>query len=150
MAHKQPQGGTALEPRPLNNAQRKALSEIVDKRLGAKVDSTREQERDLERGIIMKLVKRFKVDAIQNQIDKLEKDIKNLKDMRDDLGFSQDYDGGFRVTGGEAQKLLEAEVKDGSVTIRRLEDTRDALKQHIWLAQSVEEARQVVQQIDGL
>ena len=142
--------GVVAEPRPLNNAQRKALADIVEKRLGTKVDQAREREHALEQQIVGKLVKRFKVDAIQNQMEKLEQDIANLKKLRDDLGFERGYAGEFTVTGGEAKKLLETEVKELSLAIRRLEDLRDVLKQGLWLAETVEEARKVIQQVEGL
>lgn len=142
--------GVVTEPRPLNNAQRKALAEIVEKRLGTKADQAREREHALEQQIVGKLVKRFKVDAMQSQIEKLEQDIANLKKLRNDLGFETGYAGEFSVTGGEAKQLLETEVKEHSLAIRQLEDLRDVLKQGVWLAETVEEARKVIQQVEGL
>lgn len=142
--------GVVTETRLLNNAQRKALAEIVEKRLGSKATAAREREQALEEEIVGKLVRRFKVDAIQNQIVKLGKEIKQLERLRDDLGFSVAYGDELRITGGEAKKLLEAEVKGNSLAIRQLEDARDVLKQGIWLAETVEEARKVIQQVEGL
>lgn len=142
--------GDVVAPRALNNAQRKALAEIVEKRLGSKADRAREREQDLEKEIVGKLVQRFKVDSIQSQIQKFEQDIEHLKKLRTDLGFDTGYLGEFTVTGGQAKKLLEQEVKEHSVAIRRLEDTRDVLKQAIWLAETVEQARTVIQQVETL
>lgn len=142
--------GVIVEKRLLNNAQRKALSDIIERRLGSKTERAREKERELESEIIAKLVKRFKVDAIQNQIEKLNKDIKNLEKMRDDLGFEKEYDGTFRIMSGEPKKLLEAEVKENSLAIRNLEDRQDILTQSIWLAETADEAKQLIQELERL
>ena len=142
--------GTVIQPRLLNNAQRKALAAIIEKRLETKLQLAREQEKELEQQIVWKLAKRFKADAIQSQITKLEDDISNLKKMRDELGFELEYGGDFKITGGEAQKLLEAEIKEHSVSIRAIENRRDILTQGVWLAETVEEARNAIQEIEQL
>ncbi len=142
--------GTVVTPRTLNNAQRKALAAIVDKRLGTAAERAREREQELEREVVVRLVKRFKVDAIQSQLEKLEKDSANLKRLRAELGFDVRYGDELEITGGEAKKLLEAEVKGNSLAIRRIEDQRDALTQAIWLADTVDEARRVIQQVETL
>lgn len=148
MTKTDPLEGVVVTPRALNNAQRKALAAIVEKRLGTTAERAREHEQELEREVVARLVKRFKVDAIQSQLEKLEKDSANLKRLREDLGFECRFGDQLEITGGEAKKLLEAEVKGNSLAIRRIEDQRDALIQAIWLADTADEARRVVQQVE--
>lgn len=136
--------------RPLNNAQRKALSDSVEKRLNSKADAARQKEQQLEREIVGKLAARFKVDAANARIKVLEAEIKSLKDAREQLGFQQGYDNEIRIIGGDAKKLLEAEVREHSFSLRTIEDRREAIKQAIWLAETADEARTLITEIDEL
>ena len=142
--------GQVITDRPLNNAQRKALADIVEKRLGTKATAAREAERELEQKLTREIATRFQVDSIQAEIDKHEAQIENLKQARRSLGFKVGYDEQLEIVDGKVRRLLESGVQANSLTIRALEDKQDELQQGIWLAQTVEEAKAVVQQIEQL
>lgn len=128
----------------LNNAQRKAIVEIVGKRFAARVDAARQAEEQLERQITQELGKKFGLSAIGAEIERLEKQIKNLRERREELGFDTRYSGDWYIKGGRAKALLEAKVKNRSLAVQRINELQTRTEQQIWLAQTVAEADEIL------
>ena len=139
-----------LKPlRPLNNAQRKALADIVERRVERKTKIARQEEHGLTRRITLTIVKRLKADSIQTRIEVLRKEIESLEKARSELGFYCHRGGELTIRGGQARQMLEEQVHENSLTLRSLEEMRDGLKQAIWLAETTDEARAVVSNVDS-
>lgn len=131
----------------LNNAQRKAIVEIVGKRFAARVDAARQAEEQLERKITQELAKKFGLQAINDQVANLTKQLENLKERRDELGFDDRYNSGQKewyIRGGRAKALLEAKVKNRSLAVQRINELQTRTEQQIWLAQTVAEADEIL------
>jgi hypothetical protein len=132
----------------LNNAQRKAIVEIVGKRFAARVDAARQAEEQLERQITSELTKKFGLGAIEAEIERLEKQIKNLRERREELGFDKRYTGDWYIKGGRAKALLEAKVKNRSLAVRRLNELQTRTEQQVWLAATIAEVDELLRRTE--
>lgn len=133
----------------LDSTQRRAIAQLVEERMDTRIDIARDRERDLENKIVAELARRFKVDDIKANIERLERQIKNLKARREELGFEERYDGSFVITGGRAKPLLETKVGTRSLAVSSAKDRKRALVAQVWLAKSAEEAASVLSAIDA-
>ena len=127
----------------LNNAQRKALAQIVVRRFDERLDAAKRAEEQLEREITQELFRKFGIATVDGEITRLEAQIKNLKERKEELGFDKNYDGTYRIRGGQAKELLEAKVSSRSLAIRTLKDERNSAEQDVWLATTVDEAKEI-------
>lgn len=134
----------------LNNAQRKALAEIIEKRINGRLELARQNEAKLQQQLTAEIAQHFKIDAIKVEILRLQKLQKNLERRLEEIGFDQDYQGNLLIARGAAQKLLKVKLESRSLAIRSLEGVRDVLKQRVWLAQTVEDVKRVSEDLDEL
>lgn len=134
----------------LNNAQRKALADIVGRQLDGRVSDARAAESKLEAEIIGEIADRFKIGSLDSEIERLEKQIKNLNARKEELGFRNRYGGGYEIAGGEARKLLETKLRNRSTAITTLEQRKDVIQRNIWLATTVEQAQGLANDADTI
>jgi hypothetical protein len=141
---------TTQQEQRINNAQRGALAEIVRKRFEERIEAARQAENQLEQQIAQELARKFGIASIDAQIERLEKEVKNLQQRKEELGFTKHYEGDrYRIAGGRAKALLEAKVKSRSVAVRDLRLVQSTTEQQIWLATTVEQAQQLVDEAEG-
>lgn len=144
---------TTLQEQRINNAQRGALAEIVEKRFEQQIDVARQAENQLERQIAAELARKFGIASIDAQIQRLEKEVSNLQDRKRELGFQAEYSAHshgekvYTIAGGKARALLEAKVKNRSLAVRNLRAEQFKTVQAVWLATTVEEAQRLVDAI---
>jgi hypothetical protein len=135
----------------LNNAQRKALVEIVARRFDERIDAARQTEKELEKQITVEIAKKFGLSAINAELERLDRQMDNLRDRRKELGFDDRYDGTGKtwyIQGGRAKLLLEAKIKNRSLAVRRLSELRTRTEQQVWLAATVGDAEQLLRRVD--
>jgi len=87
----------------LNNAQRKALAQLVEKTYQRLIGEAKDKEGLLVKEITEKVKVELGIDTIDTQIEALKKQIENLEDKKKKLGF-----GYYELVEGSKAKLLIA------------------------------------------
>lgn len=128
----------------LNNAQRKALVEIVSEIMERKVQKAESAKDRIEEEKKKEVRQELGVDEIDEQIKELEKKIKALNDRKQELGFGT-Y--GSLRGGSEAQELLDEKLSDTTQRIRSLKLERSKLVSSIWTAEHLSEAKELIDSV---
>lgn len=122
----------------LNNAQRKALAEIVHRLYEKKIQYAKDESGVLVEEIRSKVKRELGYSTLQNQIEALENQIEVLKKKQQDLGFNS-----YGEFVGKAKILLE-ERTTRIDKVTKIEEERDKALASIWTVHSVDEAQKIV------
>ena len=122
------------EKKTLNNAQRKALAQLVEKTYERLIQEAKDKEGELVKEITEKVRVELGVDVIENQI-------KSLEEKMEELGF--DRYGGLKWD-SKAKALVDARVSQES---REFEKERAEKIEGLWTAQTIDEAKALLKGI---
>ena len=139
------------EPRLLNNMQRKALVEAVKAHYQNTIDEARKKGEHVHETAVEHARKELGFHLLKKQIEGLKEEEKDLEQKITELGF--DSNGDLRTTydpkrnayvpiTSKACRLLEGTTSD---SVKTLEKEREEVVMKIWLAETIKEARQLVQ-----
>jgi len=131
------------ETKPLNNAQRKALAQLLEKSYERLIKQAQDNEGMLVEEITQKVKVELGVDTLENQIKALELQIENLQDKKKQLGFSE-YG---LLERSKAKMLIDTRLHQESSAIQDLEQDQTEKLAAIWTAQSIEETKALLKGI---
>ena len=130
----------------LNNAQRKALAELLDTRYRRLISDARDKEGELAEKIQQELQAELGADTIDNKIASIkrqlreqeesgEAQIKTLEENKESLGFGE-----YRmIEGSKAKRLADSRLQKESVEVSGLERQREQKLIEVWTANTGEE-----------
>lgn len=122
----------------LNNAQRKALVELAERRFHALIQRAKDKNGELTEQITTQVKKELGVVALEEQIAQFEQKIEFLKTAKARLGFDR-----YGVE-GKAKMLIDQRSRDANKDEIALVQQKDALLQKLWLAQTVSETESLL------
>ena len=123
------------EKKTINNAQRKALAQLVERTYDRLIQEAKNKEEVLVKETTEKVKAELGADTIENQIDALEKQVKTLEGNMEQLGFSP-Y--GDAIWGSKAKMLVDTRAHQESI---KLEKERAEKLAGIWIVQTLDEAK---------
>jgi len=141
--------GNGRETR-LNNMQRKALAESVREHYKVLIDEAQKRKESDEERAIEHARKRLGYHLLKKQIARLESEKQDLETKLSELGF--DSNGNLRTTwdpntnqyvpvSSDVRRLLEGPITQAT---KELERERDQKIRKLWLADSIKEARSII------
>ena len=131
------------EHRALNNAQRKALAQVVENAYERLLKEAQDKEGLLVQEITDQVKVELGVDTLENQIAAMQSQIETLEGKKHQLGFGS-YGLGER---SKAKALIDARTRQKSTALHELEKERARTLTALWTAQSVEEAKTMLADI---
>lgn len=141
--------GNGKETR-LNNMQRKALAESIKAHYQVLIDEAQKRKESEQEAATEHARKRLGYHLLKKQIARLESEKEDLEHKLSELGF--DSNGGLRTTwdskvnqyvpvSSDVRRMLEGPVAQAT---KELEHERDQKITKIWLADSIKEAKGVI------
>lgn len=127
----------------INNAQRKALVEVVSELMERKIQEAKDASGELINEITKSIKAELGIDTIDNQINALESQIATLKEKKERLGFSR-Y--GQLIDGSKAKTLVDKRL-EGKVSIHSLEMEKARIVSSIWASTNLSEAKELVESV---
>lgn len=122
------------EKRTLNNAQRKALAQVVEETYTRLIQEAKDKENLRIDEVTEQVKAELGVDKIDNQIKFLKEEMDSLEEKKRKLGF-----GYYEVTtGSKAQSLIDTRAHQESAA---LEKERARKLAGLWTAQTIDEAK---------
>ncbi len=131
------------EQRALNNAQRKALAQVVQDAYERLLKEAQDKEGLLVQEITDQVKVELGVDTLENQIAAMQSQIETLEGKKHQLGFGN-YGLAER---SKAKALIDARTRQKSSALHELEKERARTLTALWTAQSVEEAKTMLADI---
>ena len=140
----------SIQPRLLNNMQRKELIEIVKARFQSLIDEARKRSEGEHETAVEHARKELGFHLLKKRIDQVKAEQVDLEHKISELGF--DSNGNLRTSyesksnsyvpvASKARRLLEGKTSD---SVKDLEKEREELVTKILLAETTSEARQLV------
>lgn len=127
----------------MNNAQRKALAQLVEKTYQRLIGEAKDKEGLLVKEITEKVKVELGIDTIDTQIEALKKQIENLEDKKKKLGFGY-YE---LVEGSKAKLLIDTRTRQESMEMVGLEKELTERLAGLWTAQTIDEAKALLKGI---
>lgn len=131
------------EQRALNNAQRKALAQVVQDAYERLLKAAQDKEGLLVQEITDQVKAELGVDTLENQIAAMQSQIETLEGKKHQLGFGS-YGLAER---SKAKALIDARTRQKSSALHELEKERARTLTALWTAQTVEEAKTMLADI---
>jgi len=132
----------------INNLQRRELTKLAVAVLDKKVQRARDESGDLTAQIRMEIRKELGVEAIDNQIEAMEKQIALLKKKKEQLGFNQYRD--ELLPGSRAKMLVDERAGAACENVRELEDKRTEVISGIWASTTLTQALSILESVKKL
>ena len=134
----------------VNNMQRKALAEAITAIYAIRMDKARKSNEHARTAAEEHARNKLGFNVVQKKIQQLEEEKKHLENELKKLGFDSNGDvrtiwntdtGQYIPVNSKVKGLIEGEVAD---TTKDLEEERDEKVAQIWLAETTQEAREIV------
>ena len=132
----------------INNLQRRELAKLAVAVLDKKIQRARDESGDLVAQIRMDIREELGIEAIDNQIQAMEKQIVLLKKKKEEIGFSQYRD--ELLPGSRAKMLVEQRASAACENVRELEETKTEVISGIWASSKLSQALSILESVRKL
>ncbi len=129
----------------LNTSQRQALVKLVQTAYNRRIETQRELYNDSLARITKELKTELGVSKMDDEIKALEQKIKELRDSKQKLGFSEYSDS--IIPGSEAKKLIDQKANLEKAKVTALESQLEKALSAIWLTGDINDVKAIIDSV---